>query len=213
MLRSQRIILCFAVFFLCFFTRPISEAQAADRSFSENVIEQIDSATMFSLTKERIHLAKAGKKDSKRGENETWMHVESSASRYSGEETTKVTIIGNSVLVPVTLTHDYNEVDVRLVLDTGATRTTIHADIADKLSINLNETKKTKVMVAGGGIIDARIIRINSLTVGPHTSRDWIVFVVPHHAAAARYDGLLGMDILRELKYRIDFKRQIIVWE
>lgn len=212
MLKLRNVILGFAIFLLCFFTCPSPESRAADRSFFENVIGQTDSATTFSLIKERIHLAKAGK-EGKRGQNETWMHVESSASRYSGEETTKVIIRGNSVLVPVTLVHDNNEVDVRLVLDTGAARTTIHAYIADKLSVNLNETKKTKVMVVGGGIIDARIVRINSLTVGPHTSRDWNVFVVSHHGFAAKYDGLLGMDVLRELKYRIDFKRQIIIWE
>jgi clan AA aspartic protease (TIGR02281 family) len=130
-----------------------------------------------------------------------------------GDEPTKVKIRGNTVLVPVTLAYGGYEVDVHLVLDTGASRTTINTEIADQLSVNPSKEKKAQVRVAGGAFIEARMVRMNSLTVGPHTKRNWDILVVPHKGPAAGYDGLLGMDVLRGLKYRVDFKKQVIVWE
>ena len=91
--------------------------------------------------------------------------------------------------------------------------TTIYSEIADQLSVNLGKARKARVQVVGGAVIEARVVRINSLTVGPHTKRNWDVVVVPHQGSAARYDGLLGMDVLRGMKYRVDFKKQVIVWE
>jgi clan AA aspartic protease (TIGR02281 family) len=130
-----------------------------------------------------------------------------------GDEPTKVKIRGNTVLVPVTLTYGGNEVDVHLVLDTGASRTTINTEIADQLSMNLSKERKAQVRVVGGAVIEARLVKMNRLTVGPHTKRDWDILVVPHKGPAAGHDGLLGMDVLRGLKYRVDFKKQVIIWE
>ena len=48
----------------------------------------------------------------------------------------KVTIIGNQVLVPVTLAYGGKTVQTTLLLDTGASGTTINPEIADKLDIN-----------------------------------------------------------------------------
>jgi len=67
--------------------------------------------------------------------------------------------------------------------------------------------------VVGGAVIEAHVVRIKSLIVGPHTKRNPDIFVVPHKGFDAIYDGLLGMDVLRELKYKIDFEKQIIIWE
>jgi predicted aspartyl protease len=134
--------------------------------------------------------------------------------RRSGkrDEPTKVKIIGNAVFVPVTLVYGGNQVDVYLLLDTGSTGTAIHTEIADQLSINLNQARKTKVRVVGGDVLEASVVKISSLTIGPYTKRDWGIFVVPHKSPVERYGGLLGMDVLRELKYEVDFKKQIIVW-
>jgi predicted aspartyl protease len=130
-----------------------------------------------------------------------------------GDEPTKVKIMGNTVLVPVTLVYGGSEVDAHLVLDTGASRTTIHTAIADQLYLDLSRAKKARVQVAGGAVIEARMVKINRLTVGPHTKSNWDILVVPHTGSAARHDGLLGMDVLRGLKYRVDFKKQVILWE
>lgn len=126
---------------------------------------------------------------------------------------TPVTIRGNSVLVPVTLTYGRNEVSAQLLLDTGATGTTIHTETAERLSINMSGAKKLKGKVVGGGAIEAHMIRISSLKVGPYTFENHDIFIVPHDGPAAKFDGLLGMDLLRELKFKLDFDRQAIIWE
>jgi predicted aspartyl protease len=54
----------------------------------------------------------------------------------------------------VTLVNDGNEVEVYLLLDTGATRTAINTEIADRLSINPSQARKAHVQVVGGNILE-----------------------------------------------------------
>jgi clan AA aspartic protease (TIGR02281 family) len=203
----------YVVVALCCVSQPASGSKAENRVFSEGVVAGDDSAAVASPIMEGIRLAQAVKRGEVREENWKWWRTEERVIS-GGDEETKVKIIGNSVLVPVTLVYGGNEVDVHLLLDTGATRTAIYTEIADQLSINLSKGKKAKAQVAGGAVIEAHVVRINSLTVGPHTIRSWDIFVVPHQGSAARRnDGLLGMDVLRGLKYKVDFKKQVIIWE
>jgi len=132
---------------------------------------------------------------------------------YEDDEPNKVIIKGNAVIVPAKIKYRGKDTEIKLLLDTGASRTMISADTADRLSINLDRERKTKVHVVGGAAIDAHIVNINKLTFGIHTKRNWDVIVVPHNGTAIEYDGLLGMDVLRGLNYRIDFKKNTIVWE
>jgi predicted aspartyl protease len=148
-----------------------------------------------------------------KGEDNKWEQQQGSIDISSGDNTTKVVIRGNSVLVPVTLTYGGNTAHIHLLFDTGASGTTIHGEIADRLAVNLNDGNRVVGRVVGGGIIPASMVRIDSLTVGPYTIRDWKVCFIPHQGFAANFDGLLGMEVLRELNYRIDFKRQVIIWE
>ena len=159
-----------------------------------------------------IQLAKSKNRGEVSSGTENWKRGEEVVVSW-GDDPTKVKIIGNSILVPVTLAYDGNEVDVHLLLDTGSSGTAIHTEIANQLSMNLTQARKTKVQVVGGGILEARMVKISSLTVGPHTKRNWTIFVVPHKSSVVRYDGLLGMDVLRGLKYNVDFKKQVIYWE
>lgn len=129
------------------------------------------------------------------------------------DKITKIMVKGNNVLVPATFVYGKNEVDVYLVLDTGASVTMIHTNIADELSINLSKAKKVKTEVVGGAIIESNIIKMNILKIGPHTIHNKDILIVPYEGSSARYDGLLGMDLLRKFPYRIDFPKQVIIWE
>jgi clan AA aspartic protease (TIGR02281 family) len=144
--------------------------------------------------------------------NENWQMVGESVI-YRDESPTKVKVIGNSVLIPVTLLYRGNQVDVQLLLDTGASATVINTEVADRLGINLNAAKKIKVQVVGGRVIDAHLVMLKSLTVGPQSKKNALVTVVPHEGARAKHDGLLGMDVLRDFKYRVDFDKELIIWE
>jgi clan AA aspartic protease (TIGR02281 family) len=212
MQRLWRVTTGCALVALCCFSQPAPESKAENRAVSRGVIAGADSAAVAFPITEGIRLAQSGNRGEAQGGSENWKRTGETVIS-GGDEPTKVKIRGNTVLVPATLSYGGYEVDVHLVLDTGASRTTINTEIADQLSMNLGKERKTYVRVVGGGVIEARTVRMNSITVGPHTKRNWDVFVVPHKGCAAGYDGLLGMDVLRGLKYRVDFKKQVIIWE
>jgi clan AA aspartic protease (TIGR02281 family) len=131
-----------------------------------------------------------------------------------GGGTTNVTVRGNRVLVPATLAYGKNEVDVQFVMDTGATGTAINTDVANQLSINLSKARKQKAGVVGG-TIEISVVRINSLTIGPHTIRDLNIAVIPEDGEGytRNNDGLLGMDVLGKFSFRVDLANQVIIWE
>ncbi len=130
-----------------------------------------------------------------------------------GSPVTRVAIIGNQVLVPVILAKEDTEVQATLLLDTGASVTSIHSDVAARLRINMAGTKKTTGQVAGGGMLEVRRTKLSSITVGPHTKTDMDIAIMEHKGLPVRYDGLLGMNFLRNLRYTIDFQNRTINWE
>jgi clan AA aspartic protease (TIGR02281 family) len=124
----------------------------------------------------------------------------------------KVKIIDNQVLVPVTLGYGGKTVQALLLLDTGATNTTISPEIAAKLNISLDQTKKTIGQVVGGGLLEAKRVKLNYIKVGPHTKTDIDIDIIEHIDLASNFDGLLGMNFLRNFRYHINFDNQTINW-
>ncbi len=160
----------------------------------------------------RLVLAQSSNRGGAQAGGQTWTRREERVIS-GGDEPTKVRIRGNAVLVPVTIVHGGREADVQMLLDTGASATTLHASVAERLAVDLDRAKKARVQVVGGEVLEARVIQVDRLTVGPHTKRNVRAVVVPHRGPASAYDGLLGMDVLRGLKYRVDFNRELLVWE
>ena len=126
--------------------------------------------------------------------------------------TTKVNIHGNQVFVPVTFANGDVVTQAVLLLDTGATVTTLSPGIARQLNIDLTRTKKTVGQVVGGGLLEVRRAKLAYITVGPYTKTDMDVAIIEHKGPAIKYDGLLGMNFLRGLKYSINFDEQTINW-
>jgi len=125
---------------------------------------------------------------------------------------TKVTILGNQVFVPVTFANGDVVAQAVLLLDTGATVTSISPGIAGQLNIDLTRTKKTIGQVVGGGLLEVRRVKLAYIKVGPYTKTDMDVAIIEHKGPPIRYDGLLGMNFLRGLKYSINFDEQTINW-
>ena len=123
---------------------------------------------------------------------------------------TRVKIKGNRVLVPVLLSYNRRQVTVDLILDTGASTTLLHRKVADKLKIRGG--KEALGRVAGGGTIKATRVALNYLQVGSLRKDNIVVSVVDHEGPPVVYSGLLGMDFLRGLDYRIDYEKQVINW-
>ncbi len=143
-----------------------------------------------------------------------WRQVGSQATgRDRGTNETNVTIMGNSVLLPVTLGYKDKTVEAMLLIDTGASISMIHTDTADRLGITPAETKVESGQVAGGGMILLFTTRLGYIAAGPHTKRDIKIGVVAHDGPPVEFDGLLGMDFLKGLKYYIDFDSRVIKWE
>ena len=197
---------------LCCFSQPAPESKAENRVVPGGVIAGADSLGKTSPGTGGIRLAQSGKRGQVQGGSENWKRMGETVVS-GGDEPTKVKIRGNTVLVPVTLAYGGYDVNVHLVLDTGASKTTINTEVAEQLTLDLSRAKKARVQVAGGAVLEARMVKMNSVTVGPHTKRNWDILVVSHKGPAAGHDGLLGMDMLRGLKYRVDFNKQVIVWE
>jgi predicted aspartyl protease len=127
----------------------------------------------------------------------------------SGRET-RVAIKGNRVLVPATLGHSGREAQVTLVLDTGASITTLNRDAVKKFQFG--KTRKGKLIVADGNTIDADLVQFNYIKVGPHRVANLHAGIIDHKGLSADYQGLLGMNFLKNVDYKIDFQRQVIIW-
>jgi predicted aspartyl protease len=140
------------------------------------------------------------------------------AEKHRQEETagdqkleTKVVIEGNRILVPATLSNNGIEIEVLLLLDTGAAQMVLHRDIAEQL--NIITLKKGLSQVAGGQTIQSQMGRLSYVKVGPVKMNNPMVIIINHEGPALNYKGLLGMNFLRNVQYNIDFQNQLIRWE
>lgn len=125
---------------------------------------------------------------------------------------TKVTILGNHVIVPVSLGYENNEIEASLVLDTGASTITLYKGKADQLNIGLDETEPVWVMVAGGQLMRGRLAKLDYVRVGPKEKEDIEVMIIPYKGPEMNIDGFLGVNFLRDFDYNVDYGKQVIKW-
>jgi predicted aspartyl protease len=124
---------------------------------------------------------------------------------------TAITIDGNRIFVPVTLANHGIEVEALLLLDTGASQTAVHREVADQL--NIIALKKGMSQVAGGQQIYTELGKIDYLKIGPHTIKNASVLIINHEGPPVNFKGLLGMNILKNFQYKLNFEKQVIQWQ
>ena len=107
---------------------------------------------------------------------------------------------GDHYLAPIRLNGRYS----RLLVDTGASITTITADVFAQLRHRGNYRDLGKFTLnTAGGQVEARMITLEKVEFGPFTLSDLALMVLPEDTLIGA-EGLLGMNILKRFDFRID---------
>lgn len=117
--------------------------------------------------------------------------------------------INNQILVPVTIRYNGREHQATFLMDTGATNCTISPELAKKLNINTGDTKVGLAQGVGNSVHMVGRTTLEALIVGPHHKANIDISIIP----TGKNDGLLGMNFLHGLRYRLNFSTKQIVWD
>ncbi|MCP4719894.1 MAG: hypothetical protein GY860_10600 [Desulfobacteraceae bacterium] len=124
---------------------------------------------------------------------------------------TPIVISGNRILVPVTIKYSNKEVTTVLLLDTGASITSVNHFVAEQLNINTGKT--SAVMVAGGGILRTKLVNVQHIKVGPKILKAPKIMVLEQKGLPLDFQGLLGQDFLQQFSFTIDYGNRVIRWK
>lgn len=123
---------------------------------------------------------------------------------------TRVVIQNNQILVPVLFGHNGKEIIIPLLLDTGASIIVLHKQFA--AALNLDTEQAGLSQMASGKMIRSGLAKVDYLKLGPFKMENVNVVVLEHRGPPVKFKGLLGMNFLRNVNYKIDYKNQIIRW-
>lgn len=99
-----------------------------------------------------------------------------------------------------------------MVLDTGASRTTIDTTALYMADYKVNNMSETCTIETANGIVEVEVFEVNSLMALGHSKRRMQVQVYDFlaHGILSDYDGLLGLDFFEDTAFCIDMKNDTI---
>ena len=116
---------------------------------------------------------------------------------------------GGIILINVQLDNKHT---FKMVLDTGASRTTIDTTALYMADYKVNNMTETSAIETANGIIEVEVFEVNSLMALGHSKQRMQVQVYDFlaHGILSDYDGLLGLDFFEDTAFCIDMKNNTI---
>ncbi len=113
------------------------------------------------------------------------------------------------ILVNIEIDDKY---ELKMILDTGATNTTIDSNALYLLGYDLKDNIGTVEIETANGIIETEIFEINTFSSLGLTKTNFQIQVYDFlaHGIFSDYNGLLGLDFLEGTKFCIDTNIDII---
>ena len=109
------------------------------------------------------------------------------------------------ILVNVEIDDKY---ELKMILDTGATNTTIDSNALYLLGYDLKDSIGSVEIETANGIIETEVFEINSFASLGLTKHNFQIQVYDFlaHGIFSDYNGLLGLDFLEGMQFCIDTK-------
>jgi hypothetical protein len=102
--------------------------------------------------------------------------------------------------------------DFKMLLDTGASHTTIDSNALYMIDYNSKDITGTTEIETGNGIVEAGTLKIAALSSLGLTRKNFPVQIYDFlsHGIFSDYNGVLGLDFFEDTKFCIDMKKNTI---
>jgi predicted aspartyl protease len=103
---------------------------------------------------------------------------------------------------------------LKMVLDTGATNTTIDSNALYLLGHDLKDTIGVVEIETANGVVETEVFELNSFSALGLTMQNFQIQVYDFlaHGIFSDYNGLIGLDFLDGQKFCIDTKENVITF-
>ena len=100
--------------------------------------------------------------------------------------------------------------DFELLVDTGAAYTALSKDVVALLGISSNPQRTANIVSIHGGILRVPVVTITELRIGGLRIAN-VAAVVLEFPPGLRFDGILGMNVLKQFRMTIEADTETLV--